>query len=119
MKKLKLTLVALTAILFLGVSNVNAQNKTPQTVIIKTVEESSGRDSKMFVIDPSGTLKTAELKPLGFVKTFEQNLFFNSTVLQTEINKWKSEGFEVDAMSHSGYGTNTIIFTTIILSKKE
>lgn len=118
MKNLKLTLVAFTAILFLGMSNVNAQNKAPQTVVIRVYERIAVL-SKMIVTDPSGASKKIELKTIKNYAFPDDEISFNNEAIQTEINKWKSEGYTIDALTSGSMGEAGVMVTTVILSKKE
>lgn len=111
MKKIKQTLLTLIVFTFIGIGNVNAQEQSNQTVIIKVYEFSANNNSKIMVIEPNGTI--VELKLDKMLSSGEQNII----KIQNEINKWKNEGFIVDGIS-GGSGTNGVI-TTIILSKKE
>lgn len=114
MKNLKLTLVAVTAILFLGMSNVNAQAQ--KTVIIKTYELAGSLfKSKMVVTDPSGKTETIIMKTLNWGK-IENIVAENSAILQDEINKWKKEGYVIDGLTSGGLGDG-IMVTTVVLSK--
>lgn len=117
MKNLKLTLVALTAILFLGMSNVNAQEQ--KTVVIKTYEfVGAFAKSKMVVTDPSGKTTMTIMKTLNWGK-IEDIAGENSVILQDEINKWKKEGYTIDALTSGSTGQAAMMVTTVVLSKKE
>ena len=115
MKNVKLILLALTAILFLGVGNASAQEKEPQTVIIRTFEFMMGNESKMIVTEPSGISQTIKLSALDLRKG--EGISSNHATIQAEINKWKKDGFEIDAVTVGSIGDSPM--TIIILSKKE
>ena len=111
MKNLKLILLTLTTLLFLGVGNVNAQEKKPQTVIIKIYEFAANNNSKIVIIDPQGNIAEIDLKKL--LTDNEQNII----PIQKEINKWKSEGFTIEGISGGSLASG--IITTIFLSKTD
>lgn len=111
MRKLRLILVTTIVALFLGMSNVNAQAKNSQIVIIKAYEFAASGKSKMTVTDPKGSV--TEIKLSKILSSEEQN----TIPIQKEINKWKNEGFVIEGVS-SGFDAVGLI-TTIILSKDE
>lgn len=111
MKNVKLMLLTLTILLFLGIENVSAQDNNPQTVIIKIYEFAANNNSKILIIDPQGNIAEIDLKKM--LTDNEQNII----PIQKEINKWKSEGFTIEGIS--GGSVMSGIITTIILSKKE
>lgn len=115
MKKVKLVVVTVVAMLFLGMSNASAQQKEPQTVIIRTFEFIIGNESKMIVTEPSGISQTIKLSALNLRKS--EGISSNQATIQAEINKWKKDGFEIDAVTVGSIGDSPM--TTIILSKKE
>lgn len=111
MKKVKLILVVVVAMLFLGIGSVNAQEKKQQIVIVKVYEFVANSTSRIMVIDPTGTVTEIELKKM--LSSGEQNII----PIQKEINKWADKGFVIKGIS-SGSVTSGLI-TTIILSKDE
>ena len=116
MKNVRLMLLAITAMLFLGMGNISAQQKQEQTVIITIYEFSAIYKSRMIVVDPSGNSKTVELKTIT-LKSLEETVAANSISIQSEINKWKSEGYEIDGMTANTSGDSKT--SMIILSKKD
>ena len=116
MKNVKLILLAVSAMLFLGMGNVSAQNKEPKTLIIRTLEFVMGGSSKMIITEPSGISQTIKLSNLDYRKG--EDIASNQATIQAEINKWKKEGYEIDGISNSVVGDGMLI-TTIILSKDE
>lgn|SRR5690554_875879 len=117
MKKIKLMLVALVAVLFMGVGSVNAQGKNPQTVIIKVYEAPfTSFKAQMVITEPSGTSRSIDLKNIN-IKSLKEEVSGNSLLIQSEINNWKKEGYQINGMSGSSLGNISI--TTIILSNDE
>jgi len=116
MKNVKRILLTITVMLFLGVGNVNAQENEPQTVIINVYEFPTMFQSRVFVTQPDGNLKTFDLKKIDY-KSMEDAIQNNNALIQTEINLWKKSGFEIDGFSNSAMGNARV--TTIILSQKE
>lgn len=116
MKNVKLILLVGTTMLFLGMGNVNAQQKESQTVIIRVFENTRGNSSKMIITSPDGSTNSIELETLN-INSFEGNEN-NSIIMQSEINNWKNQGFSIDGLSSLSNYVGAII-TTIILSKDE
>lgn len=116
MKNVKLMLLAVSAMLFLGMGNVSAQNREPQTVIIRIFEFIMGGSSKMIITEPSGISQTIKLSNLDLKKG--EDIASNQATIQAEINKLKKEGYEIDGISNSVIGDG-ILTTTIIFSKDE
>jgi hypothetical protein len=112
MKKVRLVLVAVVAMLFLGIGSVNAQ----ETVIIKVYDIPMMVKSRMIVITPSGESKIVELKNIN-AKNLDEATIENYKIVQNEITIWKKEGYKIDGLSNSSLGDAVI--TTIILSKDE
>ncbi|HRO76949.1 MAG TPA: hypothetical protein PLP27_12480 [Crocinitomicaceae bacterium] len=110
MKKLRLVLVATVAMLFLGMMNVNAQEKnTTKTVIIR-ITEGSGAKNGLVTIDANG-----KVSKIAMEKGHDADISANNGVLiQKEIEKWKQEGYQIKHLSSSG---ETVSRTTIILEK--
>lgn len=112
----KINLIAVLILLMTVVSfQVSAQNTQPETVIIRTFEANK-KSSTMVVTSPDGSIKSIELTNVDIV-SFEGNQD-NSVIIQSEINRWKSQGFTIDGLSSFSNYVGVII-TTIILSKKE
>jgi hypothetical protein len=110
----KISLIALLTLMMTVVSfQGKAQDKEPQTVIIRAFE-SFREGSKMVTTSPDGATKSIELTNVDIV-SFEGNES-NSVIIQSEINYWRSQGYSIDGLSHS---IATGIITIIILSKKE
>lgn len=103
--------------LFLGMAPATAQEKTSQTVLIRAFElpaMGGGRSSRMLVTSPDGSMTSTELMELDN-KTYA-GAGDNNVIIHKEIDRWKTEGFEVDELSTQTSGTGGII-TTILLSK--
>lgn len=110
MKKVRLILVAVVAILFLGMGNVSAQEKS--TVIITTV--SSGREITLQVVDNQDNT-TSQL--LRFSKDKPEQAY-----LKIEMDKWIKKGYEIT--QSYGYASpigtaGNIRYETVILFKEE
>lgn len=116
MKNVKLIVLTVSAILFLGMGNVNAQNSEPKTVIIRVYEFRGAYKSSMIITNSEGTSKTVELKWIS-LKTLADATAANNASIQTEINLLKKDGYEIDGLSSVPYGEG--IMTTIILSKED
>ncbi|MBW7867328.1 MAG: hypothetical protein H3C31_03265 [Brumimicrobium sp.] len=112
MKNVKLILLAVIAMLFLGTGNMSAQEKS--TVIIRVYEEYK-TNSHLAIISPDGTLKSIDLKNMKPGNFYESDN--NLIVIQSEIDNWKKQGFKVDGISNTT--AVTALITTIILSKEE
>lgn len=114
MKNLKQFLVV--SVFLLGITNSYAQDKIPQTVIIRTFELFGTKGSQMVVTSPDGTSKTVELKKIDpgnyFIGTGD-----NNAIIQSEINEWKKQGFTIDGLAT--IASTGLLLTTIILSKDE
>lgn len=105
MKNIKLIVLAATAMLFLGIGNVNAQENNPQTVIIQVFPDLDGAKLTplLLVISPDGNSYEVSMNEVS-VKTKKTATIDNLKILQKEINKWKNEGFVIDGKSEtSGY----------------
>ncbi|HRO76951.1 MAG TPA: hypothetical protein PLP27_12490 [Crocinitomicaceae bacterium] len=117
MRKLRLALIATVAMLFLGMSNVKAQ----ETVYIEIWETLKKNDSKIIVI--SGT-ENIEIIPIERLKlSMEDNETTNGFYVKKEIDKWIKQGFEIKTsftqVRINGSGVGSCSVTTIILFKKE
>lgn len=114
MKDVRLMLLSVLAMLFLGMGNVNAQEKNEvQTVIMQVYPEVNGvkLTIALLVIDPEGNSYEIPMSELG-AKNKKEATINNLKILQKEINKWKYEGFVIDGKSETnGY-------FHIIMSKK-
>jgi hypothetical protein len=112
MKNVKLILLVVTAMLFLGMSNVNAQESS--SVMITTI--TTGRQITLQVVDDQNTTISQEYK---FSKNNPEQ-----AILKIEMDKWIKNGY---SLSQSyGYvavypGTVNIAtrYETVILTKKE
>lgn len=110
MKNVKLILLALTAILFLGVGNASAQEKS--TVMITTV--TSGREITLQIVDNQDNTTSQMFK---FSKDKPEQ-----AILKIEMDKWIKRGYEIK--QSYGYAspigtTGNIRYETVILSKDE
>ena len=116
MKNVRLMVLATITTLFMGINNINAQEKEYQTVIIRTFEcNSIPNSSHISITSPDGSTKIIELN--NFAMTIKNSEFDikNSIAIQSEINNWKKQGFIIDGVSNAVY-SNALV-TTIILSK--
>ena len=100
--------------LFFGTAEAIAQEKNPQTVIIRAFEFSFGEESRMTVTAPDGSTKVIELSFIDSRALYGDAE--NSVLIQSQINEWKKQGFEIDAVSTQTSDAAKII-TTIVLSK--
>ncbi|MNK08288.1 hypothetical protein D3C87_262180 [compost metagenome] len=116
MKNLKMITLVMT-MLCLGINKLSAQESTAQTVIIRTFElfGGGGNQSQMIVTSPDGTTKTTGLKNIE-TKNYSIGVGNNNTVLQSEINHWKNQGFILDDVSNTVAGA---LMTTIFVFTKE
>jgi len=114
--KMKTVFFIISTLLLMGVSTLAAQN-TPQTVIIRMWE--SVTMSQIITTKPDGKVDRTPLQKGGHYHKYynEKSIENNSLLFQSEINKWKKEGFKIDGVTHSVYGDN--FFTIIIMSKDE
>lgn len=109
MKNIKGLLLATMTMLFLGFGNVNAQESTSQTVIIRVLESPGvGLKPCIVITDSQGNSTKTELKK-GLDESGE-----NAVLIQNELNKWKNQGYKITEMSTAG---ETFFRTTIILEK--
>lgn len=113
--KMKSVLLIIVTFVLVSISQINAQNNESQTVIIRAVE--SWRKSQLIVTKPEGVVVSSELEGIYLNKNSDKAYENNLLLLQSEINKWKKEGFKIDGVTHSVYGDN--FFTIIIMSKDE
>lgn len=110
MKKVKLMLLAVTAMLLVGLGNVNAQASS--SVMITTIV--SGREITLQVVDEQNNTTSEKSK-----FTLEKP---EQVVLKVEMDKWLKKGY---SLSQSyGYvatttGTVHTRYETVILTKKE
>ncbi len=109
MKNAKLILLAVTAILFLGVGNVSAQENTSKMVIIRVIE-GSGAKTGLVTIDSEGKISKIALEK-GHDSDISAN---NGVLIQKELERWKQEGYQISHLSTSG---ETVSRTTIILER--
>lgn len=114
MKNVKLILLTVTTILFLGMENANAQKKEAHTVIIQVYTEMDGAKNKMSLLVTATDEKSYEI-PMNEVglKNRKEATINNSEILQKEIDKWKNEGFVIDGISVTG----SLNFIYIVMSK--
>jgi hypothetical protein len=113
MKKLKLIMLTITAMLFLGIGSVSAQEKEPLTVIIRVTEESRGRPA-IITTDMEGKVTNIALE-----KGWKDESGNNAALIQKEINKWKEKGYKITHLSSTYFGdaSTVALRTTIILEK--
>nr|WP_294858947.1 hypothetical protein [uncultured Fluviicola sp.] len=115
MKNQKCGLLIAVVFLFFGMAQSMAQEKDPQTVIIRAFEFTSGKASHMTVTLPDGTINSIVLSVVNIGSFEGENE--NGKIIQSQINEWKRKGFEIEAFStNTTYTGGTI--TTIILSKE-
>ena len=111
------TLLIMLLFLFFGITQAIAQEKNPQTVIIRVFEIRKGKTSShMTITSPDGLTKSIKLSNID-IEGFEGESE-NGVIIQTEINLWKKKGFELDGMSTQTTYVGGII-TTILLSKND
>jgi len=108
MKNVKLIVLTVSASLFLGIGNLNAQEKS--TVIITTI--TSGSQITLQVVDDQNNTTSQKLK--FSVEKPEQ------ACLKVEMDNWIKKGYEIK--QSYGYaspvGAGNIRYDTIILSKE-
>lgn len=114
MKNVRLMVLATIAMLFIGMTNIDAQEKEPQTVVIRVFEFSLAK-SKMYVTQPNGE---TQIIPLDSPKIGNIDEVFpkNDVLLQSQINNWKKQDFHVDGMTSYLFGDAHIIM--VILTKE-
>jgi hypothetical protein len=110
MKNLKGIACAVIITLF-GVFGSYAQEGTAEMVVIR-VTEFAGRTQKssMITIDAAGKITKTVMKKRGGWDEEGENV----SVLQTEIEKWRLEGYTVTHLSTSG---EAVFRTTVILER--
>ncbi len=113
MKNVKLLMLAITAMLFLGMGNLSAQESQSEAVIIRLIESYALNDGAMFVTHSGKTEKIVEIQK--FRDLLKNPVDENAVILEKEINRWKKEGFRNNTISVASGTTYTI--TTVILSK--
>lgn len=108
MKNLKLTLVIVVSMLFLGIDNVNAQEKS---VLIKG--SISVYNAKITIIQPDNQILMQEYRK----KEHPEESYF-LLQLKTEMDKWLKQGY---TLTESGISsTSEIVYTMFyVLTKKE
>ena len=113
MKNVRLMVLATIAMVFIGVANLSAQEKEPQTVIIRVFEFPLAK-SKMYVTQPNGE---TQIIPLDSPKLGNIDEVFpkNDVILQGQITNWKKQGFDVNGMTSYLFGDAHIIM--VILTK--
>jgi hypothetical protein len=105
--------LATVTMLFMGMTNIHAQEKESQTVIIRIFENPVSK-SRMYVTPPNGETQIIQLDSpkLGNIdETFPKN----DVILQSQINNWIKQDFHVDGMTSYLYGDAHIIM--VILTK--
>lgn len=114
MKHVKLILLALTAMLFLGIGNVNAQ--VSSSVVITTITE--GKKITLQVVDDQNNVTIEKFK---HSEESPEQVF-----LKIEMDKWIKKGYNISqsygySVVTSGNSTITLNtrYETIILSKTE
>jgi len=112
MKNVKLIVLTVSAVLFLGVGSLNAQEKS--TVMITTI--TTGREITLQVIDDQNKLTTEKFK--FSIENPEQ------FILKVEMDKWLKMDYNI-AQTY-GYSSTTGVssnistrYETIILSKED
>lgn len=113
--KMKSVLLIVVTFVLVGMSQINAQSNEPETVVIRMVE--SSLKPQIIITKPEGTVVSIPLEKIRLNYNNDKAYENNSVLLQSEINKWKKEGFKIDGVTHSVYGDN--FFTIIIMSKDE
>jgi hypothetical protein len=121
MRKLKLVFEVFIVMLFLGMKTVSAQEREPQTVIIRTTEalKGAGPNAEMIIITPSGEKQVIQLS--GYKPTnYNEVSGDNGVIIQQEITKWQKQGFRVVSASTSGStsGSSNIEKIFIIMTKE-
>jgi hypothetical protein len=102
-KKVTVTAIALFAI---GFSDVKAQEN--ETVIIRTYEYGTVK-GEMVTATPNGEINQIELP------AHSKNLGANTVTIQSEINKWKKQGYK---LTHVSTGKSDNIITNIFILEK-
>ena len=107
MKKLKLIMLAVTAMLFLGTGNVNAQIKSTVMIIGKT--DNIGSRYEIEVIKPDYEVEKR------ISKSKEDNFFAS---MKKEVDFWLDQGYKLIEATSSTVGTSSekVLF---ILIKEE
>lgn len=114
MKNVKLMLLAVTAMLFLGMGNVSAQEQH-SSVIITTI--TFGREISLQVVDDQNNTTTEKFK--FSTDNPEQ------AVLKGEMDKWIKKGYSISqaygytAPTGGGGAIVNTRYETVILLKKE
>ena len=106
-------IVLLVAVMFLsGIENANAQEKSPQTVIIRVYVDAKGMEFNFSLLVTTPDANSYEL-PMETLttKNKKENTINNSKILQKEIDKWKKEGFSVDEISGSFFDSFMLIMS--------
>lgn len=117
MKNVKLILLAVTAMLFLGVGNVGAQENENKTVIIRIIESSKtgAINSEMVTITPTGEKQIISLLVHKFTN-YSEVIGENGVIIQQEITKWLKQGFRITNFSTDG---GDVYQRTFIIMTKE
>lgn len=115
MKNVKLVVLATMTILFLGISDLKAQNES-QIVLIRALEGfGSTYKSEMVTITPGGDRSVVELVSLKN-KNYGEISGDNGVIIQQEIVKWQRQGFVITNFSTDG---GDIVQRTFIIMTKE
>lgn len=115
MKKLKLIMLVVTAMLFLGMGSASAQEKSSEIVIIRVIETSFSKKTPCITTtDSEGKVTKIELEA-----GWRDESANNQILIQNELKKWKLNGYKITHLSTAGStaGDPPIYFTTIILEK--
>lgn len=115
MKNVKLVALATMTMLFLGMGDVYAQEKEPQTVIIRVCEFAINIKSQILVVEPDGNLNKLLLDKVTS-SNYEESMTNNAMTLQKEINKWRKQGFIVSGMTSTMESANR--YTLIIMTNE-
>lgn len=111
----KISFIALLALMMTMVSfQGKAQDKEPETVIIRVCEFAINVKSQILVIEPDGNINKISLEKVTSSK-YEESMTNNAIVLQKEINKWRKQGFIISGMTSNMESANRYQF--IIMTK--
>ena len=114
MKKLSLIAMLTLLMTMLSFQSFAQDEVKSQTVIIRMGELMNSFSGSLSVIQPDGSIVSQELNKLN-LKSLDVGLQNNSSMLHTEIDKWKQKGFVISGISASS--TSVLVLTTVILSK--
>lgn len=106
MKNVKLIMVVVTTMLFLGLSRVNAQGKS---VMIRAEFQSNLYN--IMVVSPNSQVVENKAKKITQAEFL--------IVLKQEIDKWLAEGYKIAQSYGYSLGTTGMMYEIIILTKEE